>query len=188
MLLYTHDCFVTRSLVASLFDRFNQHGWVYGWKADVTSDAPSRHWHIEVADSGQDARQSCLGALACNQEFPELVEIWRSLATKLPPGHQPTRVYANAHTFGVEGKFHTDCKPGAGEMTSLIYLNPVWRPAWGGDTLFAAAGTETPSQFVCPAPGRLVIFAGDIPHRACAPSRECHDLRVTLVFKSRELP
>src|SRR5206468_3047931 len=128
---------------------------------------------------------SCLPALAELAGFPELHGIWADLVARLPAGHQPTRVYANAHTYGIDGQFHRDCPPGAGEVTSLIYLNPVWKAAWGGATLFEAQGDASPPTYVQPAPGRLVVFPGDLSHRACAPGRDCYDLRVTLVFKSR---
>lgn len=183
MVIDVCDNFLARKNAADLFERLNNRGWTYGWIADKTTDSPARHWHIGLADNGYNAERSCLFALKDSKHFPELVDLWYAIAKKLPYGHQPVRVYANAHTYGVEGRFHRDCPTGAGEMTALVYLNPVWKPSWGGATLFAPDGAA--STCVLPVPGRLVIFQGDIPHCACAPSRECHDLRVTLVFKSK---
>ncbi len=186
MTIAVHDGFLARHHVAMLFERLNARGWTYGWMADRSSNGPARHWHIGLADNGYQAERSCLPELEALSAWSDLLPLWDSIARMLPQGHQPTRVYANAHTYGVDGSLHTDCPPGTGERTALIYLNPVWKPAWGGVTLFTPAESEPLS--VMPKPGRLVIFPGDIPHCACAPMRSCHDLRVTLVFKSKVLP
>lgn len=187
MLLDVCNGFLQRDIAIHLFDRLNKSGWHYGWAANVESDSAARHWHIELADSGLGSSKSCLNQLEARADFPELLQLWRDIQPRLPLHHMPTRVYANAHTYGVDGKLHRDCAKGAGEVTSLIYLNPVWKQGWGGETTFFTETMSGASVCVTPKPGRLVVFEGEIPHRVAAPDRECYDLRVTLIFKSRRI-
>lgn len=49
-------------------------------------------------------------------------------------------------------------------ITIVYYLNTVWNPEWGGDTIFFDE-TGTDFEFVSQyKPGRLIIFDSSIPH------------------------
>jgi SM-20-related protein len=99
----------------------------------------------------------------------------------------PYRVYANFSTHGEMFYGHVDSGPGG--LTAIYYANMEWDRAWHGETVFYNSQGE-PLHVVAPKPGRLVIFHGDIPHRASSPSRECYEPRLNIAFKflpSREM-
>jgi SM-20-related protein len=177
------ESFLSEEKTLSIYEALNVLGWHYGWRSNLASDEPFRHWHIEIADSGFSTKTSCLELLDTSPLSNEIREVLLKLRKYLPENSYPTRIYANAHTYGIDGRFHVDCKVADSEITALIYLNPIWEKSWGGVTLFAPKKNELSA--VLPAPGRLVLFDGSILHSATAPSRECHDLRVTLILKFR---
>lgn len=84
-------------------------------------------------------------------------------------------VYYNAIRYGDKFKFHTD---GTGP-TFLIYGNKEWNNFWGGHTIIKGHGK------VLPKPGRLLIFPGNVPHKASSPTRFFKDdARFSLVFQT----
>lgn len=93
------------------------------------------------------------------------------------------RCYANAHTFGIEGYPHTDSRK-PGNVTTIFYINPQWKPEWAGETVFINDLGDI-AHAVLPRPGRAVVFDGTIVHSARAVTRLCPALRVTLMFKTR---
>jgi SM-20-related protein len=62
----------------------------------------------------------------------------------------------------------------------------VWHQNWGGDTVFYNRDETDILTSVFPRPGRAVTFHGAIPHSARAPSRDCSELRVSLVIKTQK--
>jgi len=90
-----------------------------------------------------------------------------------------TRCYANGHTYGSSGNFHTDWEDGTGK-TALLYANDTWRQEWGGKTAFNVDGKYHYAECY---PNSLVIFPGLIPHRAEPTSRFFTGLRKTVAWK-----
>ena len=96
------------------------------------------------------------------------------------------RAYTNCSNFGDMLFTHTDCKPGAGEITALWYICIEWDHEWGGETLFF--NSENDAEFVAaPRPGRLVIFDGDITHCGRPPNRICYENRYTFALKLEQV-
>jgi hypothetical protein len=95
------------------------------------------------------------------------------------PRIQLNRVHCNTSLYGDMQFPHHDLTPG---MTWLYYSNPVWELSWMGETIFYDSQGE-PIYAVFPKPGRVVVFAADILHRAGVPSRECWEARRSLAFK-----
>ena len=89
------------------------------------------------------------------------------------------RCYANGHTFGTCGNFHTDWKDETGK-TALLYANENWEQEWGGKTVFNLDGEYHYTE-CCP--NSLVIFPGAIPHRAEGTTKFFRDLRKTVAWK-----
>jgi hypothetical protein len=72
--------------------------------------------------------------------------------------------------------FHTD-----GDVTTcMFYINPKYELDEGGETQFYVDGNI---KGVCPVPGRLVVFDGNITHKAT--SFKNHP-RLTFVYKFRK--
>ncbi|HET6603492.1 MAG TPA: 2OG-Fe(II) oxygenase [Xanthomonadaceae bacterium] len=92
------------------------------------------------------------------------------------------RSYVNAAFYGDMLFSHTDCLPGAGELTALWYVCARWDPEWGGETLFFDGAMDA-RAVVSPRPGRLVVFDGELTHVGRPPNRICTDPRYTLALK-----
>ena len=90
-----------------------------------------------------------------------------------------SRVYANCASFGEYQHVHTD-----GDVwTILFFVNSRWHTDWGGELSLYHDLQATVATTIRPRPGRVVIFDGDIPHRAGVPSKYCPDPRITLAIK-----
>jgi hypothetical protein len=88
-------------------------------------------------------------------------------------------VYANGHTFGTMGDFHTDWHNSRGR-TFLYYANHFWKPEYCGKTIFNVNGEL---QYESPTPRTAILFPGEIPHMAEGVSRSFNGLRVTIAWK-----
>lgn len=77
---------------------------------------------------------------------------------------------------------HDSTEPG--HVTALLYLNPVWKTEWYGETMFYSRETPEILSFL-PRPGRVLVFDSLLYHRVGIPSRDCPDSRATLVIKLR---
>ncbi|GAB2575530.1 hypothetical protein ISP15_12835 [Dyella jejuensis] len=180
----TYDDLVPDSLQQSLTHLIQQPIWRYGWRSNKRQDRFC-FWHAHFAGGDGSSRKSCEEELQQNPSAGPVQELWKFLSTGLLKGHEPLRVYANSHTFGVEGYVHTDSSDEENYFTTLYYAHPVWRKNWSGETLFFSRHNDEIIRAVYPRPGRLVCFHGAIPHMAHAPSRECPELRVSVVIKTQ---
>ncbi|HXY98036.1 MAG TPA: 2OG-Fe(II) oxygenase [Steroidobacteraceae bacterium] len=100
--------------------------------------------------------------------------------------HRIYRCYCNHAAYGDMLFTHTDCAPGAGELTALWFITPEWNPEWGGETLFFDSSMDA-QVAVSPRPGRLVLFDGSLPHVGRPPNRICYVSRYTLAYKLQPL-
>lgn len=93
------------------------------------------------------------------------------------------RVYANGQTYGLCGLMHYDKINGNNKyFTFLYYANPIWKPNWGGQTVFFDKNNNAIfSQY--PAPNLGILFNSEILHAGLEPSRLCTELRVSIAFK-----
>ena len=97
------------------------------------------------------------------------------------------REEANAKlgNFSGEANYpHLDLKDG---ITVMYYANldADWDPIkCQGETVFYASDDEAFAA-VAPRQARVVIFDGNIPHRAGSPARDCYAQRITLAVKFR---
>ncbi|WP_285318242.1 2OG-Fe(II) oxygenase [Stenotrophomonas maltophilia group sp. Smal35] len=158
--------------------------WAYGWKS-VKSEDRFSFWHAHFAGGDKESRQGCLAELAANEAARPIHELWECLSQTVLAGHEPLRVYANAHTYGVEGYVHTDNADKENYFTVVYYAHGIWHPNWSGETAFVVPETGDITHAVYPRPGRLVVFRGATPHVARSPSRDCPELRITVVFKTQ---
>jgi len=81
----------------------------------------------------------------------------------LPKNYDIFRIYYNAIRYGDKFEFHQD---GTGP-SFLIYGNSVWEKSWKSHTLFREGSLK---KKVLPKPGRIVIFDGQLEHKASPPS------------------
>ena len=102
--------------------------------------------------------------------------LYKKVVNQLHQGHyELSRVYLNGQWNGREGSLHSDnC-----DITALIYMS-TYEYGWGG---FTEIMTEPQPTLVHPIQNRLVIFPGNIYHKAYSFAYQDCPLRVTLAFK-----
>lgn len=100
--------------------------------------------------------------------------------------HEPLRVYANAHTYGVEGYVHRDSSDPVSYWTTVYFAHSRWNVNWGGELVFFDDSEDEIVHSVYPRPGRIIIFPGFLRHCARGVSRECPDLRISIVIKTHD--
>jgi SM-20-related protein len=178
------DDAVPFELQQQLADLIRQPIWGYGWRSNTSHDRYC-FWHAHFAGGDGKSRRDCSGELENNQGAAPVLALWKFLSAGMLRGHQPLRVYANSHTYGIEGYVHTDSTDEENYFTTIYYAHQVWRRNWSGEILFFERDSEEIVKAVYPRPGRLVSFRGSTPHMAHAPSRECPELRVSIVIKTQ---
>ena len=102
--------------------------------------------------------------------------LFDKVVEKLDKGdYKLERTYFNGQWNGREGSLHSDnC-----DITALIYMSP-YEYGWGG---FTEIMTEPEPTLIHPIPNRLVMFPGNIFHKAYSFAYQDCPLRVTLAFK-----
>jgi len=156
--------------------------WTFGWQSDRAGDTPFGHWNHDFLRTAGTNQENVESSLEDDERLAPLANLWARIKKNLTPGHRLVRCYANAHTFGVEGYPHLDSRA-PGNYTVIVYLNPVWKPEWAGETVFFNDMGDI-FKSVLPRPGRVAVFDGRILHAGRAVSRLCPALRVTLMFKT----
>jgi SM-20-related protein len=177
------DDLVSEPLRNQLNDLTRSPIWAYGWRSNLNDDKFC-YWHSHFAGTLE-------GRTNCEDEFKDeplllpVYELWKVLKGSFLEDHEPVRVYANAHTFGVEGYVHRDHSDTENYFSTIYYGHSRWDKNWAGETVFFSESGEDIVEAVYPKPGRVVSFGGSIPHCARAPSRDCPELRVSIVFKTQ---
>jgi hypothetical protein len=133
-----------------------------------------RHWVMNIAIEAASQLPVYQLTLAAAAEFA------------VETGYRIYRSYCNYAAYGDMLFIHTDCPPGARELTALWFIAPEWTAEWGGETLFFDSSMDA-QVAVTPRPGRLVLFDGSLPHVGRPPNRICYAPRYTLAYKLQPL-
>lgn len=164
------DSSLSENCQATLANWFSRQSFVL---ADVDSERTnfSKHW-IRPLDSDT-ARVLTVPVLGwvdalCRLSAPNL-------------DLQLTEVKAYATPYGDLPTYHQDSELGP-TLTAVLYCHQEWRADWGGELIIANSKGE-PRIAIAPKPGRIVIFRGDLPHKAGSPSRLACVPRNALVFR-----
>ena len=146
----------------SILDHLDKPNWYWGHTSGVVYADETPFWNMQL---GQ-------------EEFfsKHLLDV---IKKKTNENFSLDRCYANGHTSGSAGTFHTDWHDETGK-TALLYANDTWRQEWGGKTVFNIDGEYHYTEFL---PNSLVIFPGLIPHRAEDPTKFFLGLRKTVAWK-----
>jgi SM-20-related protein len=182
-LLVTDD-FVPAQLQHALSEMIRQPIWKYGWRSNTRRDRYC-YWHAHVAGGDGAARINCEPELAAQPAYSAIYALFKILQAGPLRGHEPVRVYMNSHTFGIEGYVHQDNTDTENYFSTVYYAHPVWHQNWSGETVFYNRDESDILTSVFPRPGRAVTFHGAVPHCARAPSRDCNELRVSIVIKTQ---
>lgn len=150
--------------------------WSYGWHSNI--NVPYGHWNVDITKTDRN------NPTDVSDRLPDpFNKVWEELNDKIFKDKAAmVRCYANRHTFGTEGYIHTDTERDE-DFSCIIYMDSAWDAAWGGETVFYNKEKTTITNAVLPSYGRLVIFPGNIPHRASPLARTYPGVRTTLIFK-----
>lgn len=182
------DNFLDPKLQADVYEYLKRPGWDFGAFSDPNPNA-SRYWYKHFAGyvkDGAEDRTSQEIEAELSISAPLLATVWERLKSTVVVGHGLSRCYANAYPFGSEGGLHLDSNIDD-HMTVIYYPSPTWHPNFAGETVFFNTAGSDIVGAVYPAPNRLVVFSGVIPHVARGVSRICPELRITLMFKTTGL-
>lgn len=153
----------------------------YGWKSSRHLD-PFAHWNHRIIAARK--RNTTDQRHLLRRDIYPAVGAWLDWLTTVVVGPNALlRLYANAHTYGIEGYPHTDTSRDRGETTVLMYCNDEWDPAWGGETVVFDADYREIALSVLPRFGRIFLFPSNRMHAARGLTRACPVQRVTLVAK-----
>jgi Rps23 Pro-64 3,4-dihydroxylase Tpa1-like proline 4-hydroxylase len=155
--------------------------WTYGWQSN-REKVPFSHWNHDFLKTHRQNQSNEEQMLLENEALEPIRALWLKLKSDQLKDHSLVRCYANAHTFGIEGYPHVDSRK-PGNYTTIVYINPMWKPEWAGETVFINDLGDI-THAVLPKPGRITIFDGRITHAARGLSRICPAMRVTLMFKT----
>jgi hypothetical protein len=105
--------------------------------------------------------------------------------------------YINVLSYGVEAHPHIDFED-KNSTTVILYLCEAWNCYWSGETVFfknqwvdnpadESFYTNEIIKSVLPRKNRIVLFEGNIVHSVRPLSKTYKDLRLTLMFKLRNI-
>jgi SM-20-related protein len=193
MLIRRVDNVVREDQRKLLYDFLSRPGWKFGWKSNPDNGVYA-FWHKHFAGAihaGDPEHGINDVPYDCSQELqrtaPLLHTFWLGLANTVLKGHRILRCYANGLAYGSDGTLHTDAVA-PGNFTTIYYPNERWDPNWGGETVFFDQSESDIVAAIYPKPNRLITFPGMVPHVARGVSRQCPDLRITLMFKTEISP
>lgn len=171
--LAVYDGLMPEPELLKLWSVLNRAGFT---RTEVASPdtAEHRHWATEIA-------------MERLPTMPFFAPTLAALADYAPKQrYRAHRCYVNVAHYGDMLFSHTDCLPGAGELTALWYICDRWDHEWGGETMFYD-DTNDVRAAVTPRPGRLAIFDGALLHVGRPPNRNCHVPRFTLALKFEQV-
>jgi len=151
--------------------------WSYGWPSDT--NIKYGHWNYDLTHTDKN------NPTDVSDRLPDpFNKVWDEISDKVFQDKAVlTRCYANRHTFGTEGYIHTDTER-LEDFTVVVYMNDYWEAGYGGETVFYDKEKTAITNAVLPAYGRVVVFPGNIPHRASPLARTYEGVRTTLMFKA----
>jgi len=170
------DNLIPKDILKACSIFLNKSAFTYGWQSNIHIDYG--HWNFDITNTTKSNPTDVSSKLTKETKL-----IWSTLNKEFFKGQgKLTRCYANRHTFGTEGYIHTDTEREQ-DHTVVIYLDEDWNPNYGGETVFYSKDYTSIIQSVIPTFGRVVVFPGNIPHKASALTRICNKVRTTLMFK-----
>lgn len=98
------------------------------------------------------------------------------------------QIQANGQSLGQDGTVHIDHPSNSGGYTLMLFINHKWDSSWGGEfqILEELNNDSKIINSIQYNPGRILLFEGDIPHRALGP-KVPSILRKSLVFRLEEI-
>ena len=178
--MFFHDGVLANDDAVTLSNRFHDDKeWRSNWSSSGKNDPHQWHWHRSI---WQDQRNMSEVLENRMDEEPDIKVLWNNINEQLEKVYKqsfrPTRAYANAHTYGLDGRIHVD----DGDVTAIYYPCQDWDPEWeGGTGLFTEDGDCI--KYCRYKFNRVLAFPAKTLHKAMPLSKKCMRLRTVIVFK-----
>jgi SM-20-related protein len=163
---------------------FEDSTWSSSWNRGLDPKQEQKwNWHRSVGNDAQNMYEtdSMLESLPL-----EIKRLWdfadRAIMDNFGVKHNMARYYSNSHTYGLDGSMHDD----DGSVTALYYPCKDWDINWDGGTAFYNFERDDIIKYASYKYNRMVLFNAKIPHKAMPVSRECYELRTSVVFKTEK--
>jgi len=118
-----------------------------------------------------------------NKLYLDILTYLEAVCPNMPPRDHMYSSYVNVLRHGNSPGIHVDAPYHVeSNKTVLVYMNDVWHPEWGGETVFFDHELDA-KYLVAPRPGRIVIFDGRIPHTGRTPTPKFMYNRYILAYK-----
>jgi hypothetical protein len=171
---------ISRLLDTEELDRiWKDIGQTAGWRY-ITMSGGNSHWNYPVM-SINDQRDVPIEERWFGGAPDSVRQVYQKIC-KLHPNHKLMRLIINGQTHGMDSGIHFDSTH-TNARTYIIYLNPEWKPEWGGTTRFY---TDVIGQQLIheqmPEPGMMFGYSGSTWHQGCGPT-VANVLRVTLAIQ-----
>jgi len=106
----------------------------------------------------------------------------------LGPNYKLHYIQINGQSMGQQGAGHFDRKYGVNQKSLMVFFNYKWNKEWGGEFQLLKENSNEIEvikniEYV---PGRIILFDGNILHRALAP-KEPYVIRKSLVYGLEKL-
>ena len=176
------DNFFDNTIYQQYLEQFWQDNtWEAEHNKDNYSHEPRRwNWNRSLGkkiDDGKDLDISLLASL----DYHIVDAITNQIRMITGKHSKPIRYYTNSHTYGIDGPIHHD----DGDITAIFYPHSRWVPEWEGGTAIYNKDKTQCLSYVTIQPNRLVLFDASLPHRAMPLTRECYEIRASVVVKNR---
>lgn len=122
-----------------------------------------------------------------NPLWKDILAYLEATIPEMPPRENLYSSYINVLRYGNSPGIHVDAPYFVEDnQTVLVYLNPVWDPQWGGETIFFDEDLDA-REIVQPRPGRVLIFDGRIPHTGRPPEPKFMFNRYIIAYKYMDM-
>jgi SM-20-related protein len=169
------------ALAETLEIELRNEKWQWGSKSTEGIFESIPHWHRHFAGPTKKSQPY----YNCESELNGIIKnIWEYIKPTYFLNDTLVRCYANAITTGIDQRTHTD-DPLQGSKTLIIYVNKTWNVDWCGDTILWDRENRTILSSILPKFNCGLLINGNQWHGVRPVSAYCHDIRMTLMFKTR---
>ena len=161
---------------------FSDRSWNTHWNRNRKNNEVGQwNWHRSIANDVRDMGEIDHLVEQLDDSTRMLWDHVDELLTDISKVKQKlVRYYSNSHTYGQDGYIHRD----DGDLTVLYYPCQNWKTEWEGGTSFYNEEITDCIKYVSYKFNRLIVFRANIPHRAMPVTRNCYELRTSVVFKT----
>tara|TARA_B100001996_G_scaffold293182_1_gene233347 strand:+ start:4719 stop:5285 length:567 start_codon:yes stop_codon:yes gene_type:complete len=182
--MFYHENVLPESRATELYKYLIESPWTWGYrshKGQMRRSIPK--WSIFFGGITKEG-ESCY---SCEHELSGLIlDVWKYTKHHLGTEDVLVRCYANAQTCGQDQRLHTD-DPLDGSKTIIVYVNDTWNADWGGETIIWDSEKRLITNSVLPKFRSILGFPGNAWHGVRPVSQYCDSLRITLMFKTRNI-